>query len=245
MPVPSIALPLLLGLSLLLNACTTRPPDRPPLTVSRHITEVRPKGCQEENCPLVNLDLEQFPDEPALNRLVDQRLRLMTRYDPADPVPASLAVYEQGFLASARPGWGSWLQAKLVDWPHDLLVVELSSYLFEGGAHGLPGRGFINYSRHQQRALTLQDLLAPGKEGAFWRVVQQAHHDWVSSHHGEERVSFLQQWPFQRTANIALRRTGVELKYDVYSIAPYADGHPDLMIPYDQLQGIIRPEYSD
>ena len=38
-------------------------------------------------------------------------------------------------------------------------------------------------------------------------------------------------------------KDSVLLKYDVYSIAPYSSGHPELSIPHDQLEGIVSPEY--
>ncbi len=235
---------LLITLSLGLAACAThKAAEEPPVAFRRTILEKKPDHCQDDNCPVVNLDLLDFPSEPALNRLIDERLRSMTRYDPQDPIPATLAIYQQGFLASARPGWGSWLQAKLVDWHDQLLIIELSSYLFEGGAHGNPGRGFINYRLDTHQALTLQDILVPGAEGQFWRLVEQAYREWVRSNHSDQLVTYLQQWPFQRTANLALRRNGLQLKYEVASIAPYSDGHPELLIAYEQLKGVIRAQY--
>ena len=118
---------------------------------------------------------------------------------------------------------------------------ELSSYLYTGGAHGRPGRGFINYDREQDRELELADVLLPGKEGAFWRAAAQAHQHWLLAN--EHDAEFSRQWPFQRTANVALLRDKVLLKYDVYSIAPYSSGHPELEIPYSELSGILKPVY--
>jgi len=58
-----------------------------------------------------------------------------------------------------------------------------------------------------------------------------------------QNSDFREQWPFQQTAHIALLKDSVLLKYDVYSIAPYSSGHPELFIPHAQLQGILKPEY--
>ncbi|MBB3102480.1 RsiV family protein [Azomonas macrocytogenes] len=233
-----------LAIITLLSACQSlTPEDPPPVEFRRSLVEKKKDGCQDDNCALVNLDLLQFPTEPALDRLIDERLRSMTRYAPEDPIPATLTVYQNGFLTSAEPGWGSWLQAKVRDWHGQVLVIELSSYLFEGGAHGHPGRGFINYQLEQNRELKLQDMLVPGTEGKFWRIVQQAHREWVRKNHADQALTFLETWPFQRTLNIALLRNHVQLKYDVATIAPYADGHPELNIPYAKLEGVIRSEY--
>ena len=235
------ALPLL-ALSLLLGGCQHLVTERP-APVRHVVDEQRPSGCpaQDERCPLVNIDTQVFANEPALNALIDQRLRQMTRNTPDAQVPATLVDYREEFLREARPGWSSYLQAKLIDQHDALLVVELSSYLYTGGAHGMPGRGFINYDREQKRGLALADVLLPGKEGAFWRAAADTHRRWLAAN-GHD-AEFARQWPFQRTANIALLRDKVMLKYDVYSIAPYSSGHPLLEIPYGELTDVLKPAY--
>ncbi len=229
----------LITLSLLLGACQHFRGE-PPVEVRQVISEQRPTGCaeQDERCPLVNIDTQLFADEPALNALIDARLRKMTVNSPDAEVPATLEGYQQAFLRNAEPGWSSYMQSKLIDQHGSLLVIELSSYLYTGGAHGMPGRGFINYDREQDRELGLADVLLPGKEGAFWRVAAKAHQRWLLAN--QQDAEFARQWPFVRTANVALLRDKVLLKYDVYSIAPYSSGHPILEIPYEALDGILR-----
>ncbi|MCQ4249262.1 DUF3298 and DUF4163 domain-containing protein [Pseudomonas stutzeri] len=232
----------LITLSLLLGACQHFRGE-PPVEVRQVISEQRPTGCaeQDERCPLVNIDTQLFADEPALNALIDARLRKMTVNSPDAEVPATLEGYQQAFLRNAEPGWSSYLQSKLIDQHGSLLVIELSSYLYTGGAHGMPGRGFINYDREQDRELGLADVLLPGKEGAFWRAAAKAHQRWLLAN--QHDAKFARQWPFVRTANVALLHDKVLLKYDVYSIAPYSSGHPELEIPYTELRAIVKPEY--
>lgn len=234
----------LAALSLLLTACQHLGGERP-LEIRQIVSEQRPGDCPADNdrCPLVNIDTLHFAEEPALNALIDQRLRKMTVNTPDAEVPATLEGYQESFLSDAEEGWSSYLQAKLREQHGSLLVVELSSYLFVGGAHGMPGRGFINYHREQDRELKLADVLLPGKEGAFWRAAREAHQRWLAASELDRDGEFIEQWPFIQTTNVALLKDSVLLKYDVYSIAPYSSGHPELSIPHDQLKGIIRPEY--
>lgn len=215
-----------------------------PLDVQKSLTETRPAGCVDgaEECPLVNIDTLVFADEPALNRLIDERLRRMTLNAPGDSLPPSLDHYRDHFLREAKPGWSSYLQAKLRERTGDHVVIELSSYHYTGGAHGMPGRSFINYDLEQNRELKLADILLPGKEGAFWRTARQAHQRWlVANGHNAE---FAEQWPFRQTSNIALLKDGVLLKYDVYSIAPYSSGHPEVWVGYGELEGILKEKYD-
>lgn len=232
----------LAALTLLLGACQSLAPDTG-LKVERQAWEHLKPGCLGESCPLVNIDVVHFPDAPALESLVTRRLLQMTQDAPGTPLPASLASYERDFLARAEPGWASYLQAKVREQHDQLTIIELSSYLATGGAHGMPGRGLITYDRKREQALTLRDMLLPGQEEAFWKLAEAAHKRWLAANKLDQDADFASTWPFQRTEHVALTRGAMLLKYDVYSIAPYASGHPEPTIPYPQLNGILKPEY--
>ncbi|MCF3992907.1 RsiV family protein, partial [Pseudomonas aeruginosa] len=107
--------------------------------------------------------------------------------------------------------------------------------------HGMPGRGFINYDRRQHKVLSLQDMLVPGQEEAFWKQAELAHKAWLLANKLDQDADFQKTWPFQRTPHVALTFGAVTLKYDAYSIAPYSYAHPELKIPYPRLNGIVKP----
>jgi hypothetical protein len=234
-----------LALTLLLGGCASlfQPDFSDKLEVKRTAWEHTQPGCQGSDCPLVNIDTVSFADEPQLTALIDQRLRQMTVNSPDASLPATLQSYEKSFLQSAEPGWSSYLQAKVREQHDGLVIIELSSYLFTGGAHGMPGRQLINYDRKLHKVLTLQDMLVPGQEAAFWQAAELAHKGWIMANKLDEDPEFTTTWPFQRTDNIGLTFGAVTLMYDVYSIAPYSSGHPELKIPYPRLNGIIKPQY--
>lgn len=233
----------LAALALLLGACQSLSPSNPPAVYKRTAWEHLQAGCQGRECPLVNIDTVHFADEPALNRLIDQGLLELTREAEGMPLPASLESHERDFLAGAKPGWSSYLQAKVLEQNNGRILVELSSYRFTGGAHGMPRRAFIDFDRRRQKALELRDLLLPGQEEAFWAKAGQAHQRWLAAQGVGEDAEFIATWPFQQTRHIALAKVGVLLMYDTYRIAPYAMGHPLLVVPYPQLNGILRPEF--
>lgn len=227
-----------------LGACQSlfQPDYDKPLKTEHEAWEHIKPGCATAECPLVNLDTVHFPDEPALDTLTQQRLLRMTDNNPDVPQATSLSAYEQQFFSTAESGNSTYLQAKVREQHDGLVIVELSSYLDTGGAHGMPGRGFIIWSRQQHKALALADMLVPGQETAFWMAAQEAHRGWMIASNLDKDPEFVKQWPFQRTENIALASDAVVLKYNVYSIAPYAMGHIELKIPYARLNGVIRPE---
>ncbi len=228
-------------IALTLGACQSlfQPSYRAPLETTRDTSEQSKPGCTSADCPLVNIDTVHFAKEPKLDALTEQRLLEMTG---ANPLPTSLETYREQFLKTAAPNNNMYLQAKVREQHDGLVIIELSSYLDQGATHGEPGRAFINYSRQQQKALTLTDMLLPSKQDAFWKAGQVAHNSWLISTRLSLEPEFVKTYPFQKTPNVALTSGGVVLKYPTNTIAPYALGHVELQIPYSRLEGIIKPE---
>jgi hypothetical protein len=231
------------AIALTLGACQSlfQPNYRTPLETTRDASEILKPGCTTPDCPLVNIDTLTFPAEPQLDGIVEKNLLQLTR-TPDAPAAPTLAAYRDQFLRTAAPRSSSYLQAKVREQHDGLVIVEFSSYLDTGGAHGTPGRSFINYSRQQHKVLTLSDMVVPGQEEAFWKAAQVAHNSWLISTKLDQEPEFVKSWPFVKTQNVALTYGGVILKYEVSTIAPYALGHVELKIPYPRLNGIIKPE---
>jgi hypothetical protein len=232
-------------IALTLGACQSvfQPSVQKPLAFIADRSEQLKAGCSGQECPLVNIDTVHVADEPKLDALIEQRLLKMTVFSPEDKLAPSLGAYREQFLRTAESRNSSYLQAKVREQHDGLVIVELSSYLDTGGAHGIPGRGFINYSRQNQKEVTLQDMLVPGQENAFWAAGKVAHNNWLISTRFGNDPEFVKNWPFQQTPHVALLKDNVVLKYDVYSIAPYSEGHVELKIPYSRLRGILKPEW--
>ena len=241
MKFPILATSVLLS-SLLLGACQTTSNLNTPAEYTRNTWEHQPADCTGKQCPLFNADTLTYADEAPLNAAMQQRLLKLGQFDQW-PATADLAQLEQQFLSRASKGWENYLQAKERQQYGDFIIIELSSYLFTGGAHGMPGRGFINYQRSQDRVLSLEDLLLPGQEARFWQIAEKAHRFWLHHHDLDADPEYMRQWPFQRTPHIALLQDKLILKYDVYSIAPYSSGHPELAINYAELNGVFKPEF--
>ncbi|MBF8678175.1 RsiV family protein [Pseudomonas fulva] len=231
-------------LALALGACQSlfAPNYRAPLEVKREAWEHVKPGCSERDCPLVNIDTVHFPALPKLDGIVERRLLQLTEDNQHGAAPNTLQAYEQQYLASAEKRNSSYLQAKIREQHDGLVIIELSSYLDTGGAHGMPGRAFINYSRKLDKVLTLQDMLVPGQEETFWKTVEESHRAWLISVGMDKDAEFIKTWPFKRSPHIALTYGAVVVKYEVYAIAPYSMGHVELKIPYPRLNGVIKPE---
>ncbi|WP_322994984.1 RsiV family protein [Castellaniella sp.] len=203
-------------------------------------------GCKGE-CPKLVIDSLAFPGNPRLTGLVDHALATMTWLDTSRPAPYdTLQAYQAYYWKTAAPRDEANLIARNRYRNAHLTVIELNVGQYQTGmAHGITGTQFINWDNQSAKALTIDQLLQPGARPGFDAALQAVHDKWVLAHRDaiQDPDSFSRMWPFATSDNVAITDQGVLVKYQSYEIAPYAWGQPELLIPYTQLQGILRPAY--
>uniref|UniRef100_UPI00334220CC RsiV family protein n=1 Tax=Castellaniella defragrans TaxID=75697 RepID=UPI00334220CC len=205
-----------------------------------------PADCKGE-CPKLVVDSLVFPGHRMLTELVDHALATMTWLDQDAPVPYfTIAEYEPYFWKTAGPRDETRLQARTRYRNRHITVIELDASQYRTGmAHGISGTQFLNWDNETRKALALDDVLAPRAHDAFDQALRQAHARWLQDNPAarEDPQNYSRLWPFLATDNFALTDLGVVVKYQSYQIAPYSSGHPELLIPYAELRGILRPRY--
>ncbi|NYT77250.1 DUF3298 domain-containing protein [Alcaligenaceae bacterium] len=203
-------------------------------------------GCKGD-CPTIKVDSIVFPGNPKLSDLIDNALAYMTGIGNSTvPAYSNIAEYEQYFWKTAAPRDSTLLSARTRYRNSSLTVVELDTWQYMTGmTHGISATQFLNWDNKTAKVLSLADVLRPGQRQAYNAALKEAHARWLSAN--PELVgdlnTFVRQWPFQESTNYAFTDQGLVIKYDSYQIAPYSAGQPELVISYDSLRGILKPEF--
>jgi hypothetical protein len=122
------------------------------------------------------------------------------------------------------------------------VVLNSSSYLW--GAHGSTSQRYYNFDLTTQKQIQLHDLLLPKQKATLDKLAHEAFKTWiVDSKLATDPKEYEQAWPFQVTDNFLLGEQGLILQYGEYEIGPYVVGLPRLVIPFSELQGVLKPEY--
>ena len=128
------------------------------------------------------------------------------------------------------------------DAPLATVVLNSSSYL--GGAHGSSAQHYFNFDLKQQKQVALSDLIVPHQKDKLQALAYAAFQQWVIDSKLADNVEeYEQAWKFKLSDNYYLAKQGLILQYQEYEIGPYVVGLPRLVLPYDQLQGILKAEY--
>ncbi|KAA0913817.1 RsiV family protein [Psychrobacter sp. ANT_WB68] len=125
---------------------------------------------------------------------------------------------------------------------NDFELFEISSYVFTGGAHGMPYSEYLIFDQQTKKQIQLADMLQPNKKPRFKALAYNAYKDWVKTV-DEDVASYEKNWPFTLSDNVTLTDKGLDIRYQHYAIGPYAYGMPVLSISYEKLDGIIKPHF--
>jgi hypothetical protein len=202
--------------------------------------------CLNKQCGTLTIRSVAFNEFKDFSAFIDLSLASMASLD-SDAVPPyrgleSLGIY---FGDTATPKSVVLLEAKLLRNSPTIVVVALSSYIYNGGANGQSSTQYLNWLPDFNRLVGLQTMLTADGMPKYIAVLAQAHQNWLEKNREAmgDFEQFKKQWPFKPSDNVALLAQGLEISFDPYTIAPKSFGEPKILIPYDQLEGVMRPEY--
>ncbi|MCQ3828655.1 DUF3298 domain-containing protein [Microbulbifer elongatus] len=245
-------LPLALTLMIGLSGCgqeKSGAPDRLESQVES-LEMLEPDCTSPDQCASVTIQREVFSDQAALNDAIYQQMltQLQGSGESPDAPLDSLEKVAQKFLddaaavtVSSAAQWQLTGEAKQLARRGDVLTVEIDSYLYTGGAHGMPVSRWLNWDLANETLLALNDVIAPGQEDAFWKLAQAAHGQWLDAQQVDK--NFRENWPFARTEDFRLTDDGLILLYGVYTLGPYSMGEVELTIPSEQVDSVLRERF--
>lgn len=208
--------------------------------------ERRKPGCQGE-CPTLKVDSLVFPGHPELTRHINRTLANMAGIsESSGPEFPDIAAFEADYWQHAGARDEVVLTARVRYANRHLTVLQLDSWYYPtGAAHGISATTLVNWRNGSQKVLTLDDLLLPGKYAEFEKALRDAHAVWVAGNPDarHDLGNYMRMWPFQPTRNVGISDAGLVAQYGSYEIAPYSGGHPELLVPFDRLRGIVQPAY--
>ena len=114
---------------------------------------------------------------------------------------------------------------------------KISSY--SGGAHGMEVNLWFNYDLRDNRLLTITDII---KDTTKLTEIVEHHfreHEKLNQDEGYGESYFFDQGQFVLADNFGLTRDGLVFHYNPYEIKPYALGSTTIIIPYEEIKGIL------
>ncbi|MDR1054808.1 MAG: DUF3298 and DUF4163 domain-containing protein [Prevotellaceae bacterium] len=122
----------------------------------------------------------------------------------------------------------------------NLISMNYSWYIYEGGAHGNYGKICYNYEKATGKKINYKSLVKD--EAKLLNIAQKAFKEQNGIAEDEEITEMFQfeNNTFRLNDNFGFTTEGITFYYNPYEIAPYAAGLIELTLTYDQLKGLVN-----
>jgi hypothetical protein len=204
----------------------------------------------DSSCTVVNIKYPVFTDREALNDTVTKKLTGLFGFFQTD-----IGLKEMGehFLSTyknfKRRNKRSEVfftlnsNAQVLRQDSNLTTLETNSYTFQGGAHGGSYTFFINWDTKADKNLALEDILVDGYKTKLTQVADTIfrQQEKLSDTSSLAKDYFFKDDKFKLNRNFSITPLGLKFVYNIYEIKPYAAGCTELLIPYNKIRSLLKP----
>jgi hypothetical protein len=203
----------------------------------------------DSDCTVINIKYPAFAAQPDLNDTVRHRVAsLFGVYQKTDTSLTQFAThfmkaYQQD-MVNRNSGINYTVQttANIVRQDSSLITLQFKGYSFQGGAHGSSITTFINWNTKAHQEVKLKDILIDNYQHALDSVGEKIFRaqEKLSATEPLKTNYFFKDDKFSLNENYLITPVGIRFIYNQYEIKPYAAGQTELIIPYSQIQPLLR-----
>ena len=223
------------------------------LSYTYEVIKMRADDCgnkPDSGCTVVNIKYPLFTDREALNDTVTKKLTGLFGFFQSDIELKEmgehfLTTYENFKKRNKRSGIFFTLNsnAQVLRQDSNLTTLETNSYTFQGGAHGGSYMFFINWDTKANKDLTLDDLLVNDYNIKLNEVADTIFRkqEKLTDTSSLDKDYFFKDNKFKLNRNFLITPLGLRFVYNIYEIKPYAAGRTEIIISYDKIKSLLKP----
>lgn len=210
--------------------------------------------CEGKECPEVDIQRLET-NKPWINQFLDRKILTLSnlQFSEEVPKPTTIQANLDRFVASAKQdaiargqpvAYSLQVAPEFLGQRGQVAMFKIITAYYTGGAHGGASDNYYNLDLKQKKQLTLNDIVLPDQQQKLRDQLYVQFSEWVKKDDSKVNLEeYEQTWPFTLTENFSFTETGLLFSYGQYEIGPYVAGMPEFVVPYAQLNGIIKPEY--
>ncbi len=126
---------------------------------------------------------------------------------------------------------------------HHYLVMNIGSYTYTGGAHGLEGRTAVCYDMKEKKEMQLSDVISIDSV-SLQKLVEKHFREQSGLKTGQLLTEILFENKLPANDNFYFTNKGLGFIYQPYEVAAYAVGIIYVFIPYTHLKPYLNPRFA-
>ena len=210
--------------------------------------------CEGKDCPEVDIQRLET-NKPWINQFLDRKILTLSNLQFSEEIakPTTIQANLDRFVAAAKQdaiargqpvAYSLQVDPEFLGQRGQVASFKIITAYYTGGAHGGASDNYYNLDLKQKKQLMLNDIVLPDQQQKLRDQLYMQFTEWVKKDDSKVNLAeYEQTWPFTLTENFSFTDTGLLFSYGQYEIGPYVAGMPEFVVPYAQLNGIIKPEY--
>ncbi|PWL40085.1 hypothetical protein DKG77_04465 [Flagellimonas aquimarina] len=216
-------------------------------------------GTDCKECPKIEINIPKALDETAvaraINNALEEELIALLSFDEEqeiDKVDDAIISFTNSFkeLKTKFPdetvGWEAEVNSEVVYEDDNILTLVFNAYTFTGGAHGYGSTALLNFDKRKGIELENWELFEDIEGFQKFAETKFRIQEDVPQDENINSTGFMFDGDtFHLAENIGYTKDGIQLIYNQYEVASYADGPKILALPYKEvnkyLKRIVKP----
>lgn len=204
-------------------------------------------------CPNIEINVPNAIDgssvATAINRSLGEEIISLLSFsegEDIDTVDKAIASFTNSYkeLKSKFPeevGWEAKINGDVIYEDPNIVTVAVNSYSFTGGAHGYASTSFLNFDKERGVELDTPDLFEDMEGFEKFAEAQFRAQEKVPKDKNINATGFMFEGDaFHLPYNVGYTPDGIQLIYNQYEVASYADGPIVLTLPYNEINVYLK-----
>ena len=147
--------------------------------------------------------------------------------------------FKNDFPEDTEPVWELNIETELSYQSPEIITIAISTYEFEGGAHGNDQIKFLNLDAKTGYVLRQNDII-DNSEGFMDIAKTYFLKNLENRDENLKMEDYFFGESFHLPENIGFCEDGLVLLYNVYEVASYAQGYTEFVIPFEDVQAYLK-----
>lgn len=212
------------------------------LQYSYKIIQRKSPDCRDKadsNCVVAQIKYPLFLNQKALNDTISHRL--WTQFGISDKAGGNLEQLAGQFLKAGKD-FRLNSSSFVIREDSSILSVQVAGSRFLGGARGSYLASFVNWNTKAQRAITLSDILKDGFAQDLNSIAEKIFRKQENLAENAPLKGYLfENGKFSLNNNFLITPIGLRFLYNQSEIKPYPAAETNILIPYSQIESLLRP----
>ena len=206
------------------------------------------------NCPKVTIHIPRALDDKPISNIINNSVKeeviSLLIYDDeieATNIEEAIQSFKNGYLELKKMypdepvGWEADIEGKVTYEDKNILTIQVNAYSFTGGAHGFSSTRFLNFDKAKVLEMETMELFKDPLEFQSFAEGKFRDQEKIPVNGSINATGFMfEDDKFYLPENIGFTQEGLQLFYEQYEVASYADGPIILTLKFKELEPYLK-----